>query len=230
IIHHYPQQDQPDIYRKPGCWWPTLNFRWHLVSWRFKFFDRYLDNRTRFARHAMAIDEQRADFDRVPWGIKGDRQALAAGEQQEKPDEPDWFRQVWFAGGHSDIGGGSYPEAESGLADTCLAWMVQQLQELPEPPLFNPARLHFTPDAQDVQHCAVNELRDKYPAWWPSTLRFSWKAAQRHIPSEAVLHDSVLERLSASTVLHNAEWRPYRPDALRKHTLAGSHYMQNAQE
>ena len=55
-----------------------------------------------FARHAMAIDEYRRDFVRVPWGGSG---TVPDGDIAEVTR----FRQVWFAGNHSDVGG-SYPE------------------------------------------------------------------------------------------------------------------------
>ena len=70
----------------------------HRTTWRFKFYDENLNPRVQFARHALAIDETRRDFDRVKWASIKDR-------GQVRPGEPEWLRQVWFAGNHSDIGG-----------------------------------------------------------------------------------------------------------------------------
>jgi uncharacterized protein (DUF2235 family) len=39
--------------------------------------------------------------------------------------EPQDIKQVWFAGVHSDIGGG-YPEKESGLSKWPLIWMIDE--------------------------------------------------------------------------------------------------------
>ena len=44
------------------------------------------------------------------------------------------FKQVWFAGSHSDVGG-SYPETESRLSDIALAWMTQEAIEPAAPDL-----------------------------------------------------------------------------------------------
>jgi membrane protease YdiL (CAAX protease family) len=44
-----------------------------------------------------------------------------------KGDVPQSIRQVWFAGVHSDVGGG-YPESESGLSKYPLAWMVGEAE------------------------------------------------------------------------------------------------------
>jgi hypothetical protein len=80
-----------------------------------------LNRHVRYARHALAIDENRADFDRVPWVNDG------KPPNREK-DEGAWWKQYWFAGNHSDIGG-SYPENESRLSDLALGWMAHQAKK-----------------------------------------------------------------------------------------------------
>jgi len=74
-------------------WWETL----HLTAARMKFYDEQLDPNVGWARHALAIDEHRADFDRVPWGDQKTVREIA-------PEEPDWLQQFWFAGDHADVG------------------------------------------------------------------------------------------------------------------------------
>src|SRR5262249_37415845 len=61
-------------------------------------------------RHAISIDERRCFFRQNLWGEQQDGQSL---------------KQVWFAGVHSDIGGG-YPESNSGLAKVTLEWMITE--------------------------------------------------------------------------------------------------------
>ena len=56
-------------------------------------------------RHAIALDERRAFFRTNLWRPK----------KAPPKSGPQDLKQVWFAGVHSDIGGG-YPESESGLA------------------------------------------------------------------------------------------------------------------
>jgi hypothetical protein len=106
---------------------PGYSFRktLHLASPKMKFYDLHLNNAIWYARHSMAIDENRAAFARVPWGGSHNK-----GPQ--RPDEyPDWLQQVWFAGNHSDIGG-SYPENEARLSDISLGWMVHAAKNLPD--------------------------------------------------------------------------------------------------
>ncbi|MGJ4949003.1 phospholipase effector Tle1 domain-containing protein [Bradyrhizobium sp. HKCCYLS20291] len=57
--------------------WRTL----HLASPKMRFYDLQLNNAVWYARHALAIDENRADFARVPWG----------GSHNKGPQRPDEY-------------------------------------------------------------------------------------------------------------------------------------------
>ena len=76
-----------------------------------RFYDMTLNPKVQYARHALAIDERRKDFDRVS--------GAPCGHPAKRPDGPEWFQQVWFSGCHSDVGG-SYLEEESRLSDIPL--------------------------------------------------------------------------------------------------------------
>lgn len=62
-------------------------------------------------RHAISIDERRCAFRQNLWSA-----TTTAGQD---------LKQVWFAGVHSDVGGG-YPEKESGLSKITLQWMLEE--------------------------------------------------------------------------------------------------------
>ena len=97
----------------------------HFTAPKMQFYDKHLDNAVWYARHAMSIDENRADFARVPWGS-------TQNKGPPRPDSyPDWLDQIWFAGVHSDIGG-SYSENELRLSDIALEWMVHAAENLPD--------------------------------------------------------------------------------------------------
>ncbi|MGC0339992.1 DUF2235 domain-containing protein [Streptomyces sp. SLBN-8D4] len=74
------------------------------------FHDTDLSTWVNGAFHALAIDEQRSAFPPTLW-----HQQKGAAEQGQE------LRQVWFAGVHTDVGGG---EADSGLSDLTLLWMA----------------------------------------------------------------------------------------------------------
>ena len=84
------------------------------------------------ARHAVSIDENRKHFDPTLWSRK---------------EEVD-IQQVWFAGVHSDIGGGY---VETGLSHCAMEWMIQEAKILQ---FEFEDHLHDTihPDHTDVQH------------------------------------------------------------------------------
>lgn len=105
------------------------------------------------ARHAVSIDERRAFF----------RQnlihALGTSERQD-------FKQLWFAGVHSDVGG-SYPEKESGLSKITLRWMLNEA--IKADLKVNPAKVdamlgadgkHVKPDPKAQMHNSMTV------GWW----------------------------------------------------------------
>lgn len=77
------------------------------------FFDTKLSPYIKNAYHALAIDEQRGPFKPDLW------------TGQINADQT--VEQVWFAGVHSDIGGGY---RERGLSDIALQWMIEKSQDL----------------------------------------------------------------------------------------------------
>jgi len=201
--------------------YPTpWQFRWCVTGWKFKDYDTNLDGKVSFARHAMAIDETRADFARVPWGqpsegVRPDVNGLKS------------FVQLWFAGDHSDIGG-SYPEDESRLSDVALSWMVDELESLPHPPKIDRTKLSLWPDALGMQHSEVEAVRDAYPWWVPRVCRFTWSEKPRTPPPGALYHSSVLQRFEADAVVNCNSVGPYRPGPLAQDQAFAVFYPEGA--
>ena len=192
------------------------NFSWHIAAWRFRFYDNALNTRVRYARHALAIDESRKDFARVSWA--------APGDWPDRTGEPEWLRQTWFAGNHSDIGG-SYAEDESRLSDISLKWMIEQATELPHPLKVDRSRLNLFPDPCGMQHDEIESMRDSYPSWVPSSLRYVWAVHPREVRVDAPLHPSVQERFEATNgVLHYGLQTAYRPANLSSHLKVAHHF------
>lgn len=157
----------------------------------------------RYIRHAMAIDEYRKDFVRVPWGGSGTTRTRVE-------DEPEPFEQVWFAGCHADVGGG-YPENESRLSDISLDWMVKFIAgELPEEARVDIDRrylnLHPSPAGMMHDECMSGAI--------------PWNKTVRLVPAEGQLHPSVLDRLRMGEVRNYLTFGPYRPANLKEHPQA----------
>jgi uncharacterized protein (DUF2235 family) len=87
----------------------------HFSGWEelWGFHDTELSSHVHFAYHALAIDEKREPFKPTLW-------------TQSYPAAGQTVQQVWFAGVHTDTGGGSRHAA---LSDIALLWMVQRAQE-----------------------------------------------------------------------------------------------------
>ena len=207
VIHDFPEKGMT---------------KWHLAKWKSGFYDQYLDPRVRFGRHALAIDETRADFARVPWGVKGVMPKREFGE-------PEWLKQIWFSGNHSDIGG-SYPEDESRLSDIALQWMIDETQLLPHPIILDKSKLNLFPSPAGMQHSEVESLRDSVPTWIPLSLRYTWAEKQRIEARGAPHHSSVLERFHLAGVLQHCKVKPYRPASLSQDEGLTSFYNSHAQD
>ena len=159
-----------------------------LFDRKDEFYDTKLGSNVRIARHALAIDERREDFEPTLW------------EPRDKLD----LQQVWFAGSHSDIGGG-YPADDQGLlaSDSALEWMVGQARS------------------------AGLDIEDHLPAGINSSARARLHNSRRHIfrfstplvrnlkPDnvETTIHPSVAERWRLDT--------DYRPPNLQQIGFAG---------
>lgn len=81
-----------------------------IARGRWGFHDTKLSSYVDFAYQALAIDEQRRPFRATLW------------QRQEHANEQ-ILEQVWFAGAHSDVGGG-YPDPS--LSEIALLWMVER--------------------------------------------------------------------------------------------------------
>lgn len=104
--------------------WDTVGALGIPVGWLgklsqhvFGFHDVTLSSWVDRAFHAVAVDERRRPFTPTLWQLQPG--ASTKGQHVE---------QVWFAGAHSDIGGG-YPLAKRELANTTLRWMVDRVTE-----------------------------------------------------------------------------------------------------
>ncbi|MDJ0621782.1 MAG: DUF2235 domain-containing protein [Desulfocapsaceae bacterium] len=113
--------------------------------------------------HAMAIDEKRKFFQVLRWN-KNDR-----------------VNQTWFAGVHSDVGGGY---SECGLSDIALQWMIDKAYE---------HGLKFKASSvNNLQKNVSGILHDSYQGIWKAFGKRS-----RYIADSAKIHASVQKRMAA---------------------------------
>jgi uncharacterized protein (DUF2235 family) len=179
----------------------TAHFEWG----RFKFYDHALSDNIKYGKHAISIDENRADFERVGWG----------DPKSTRPEKDELgnrtFEQVWFPGNHSDIGG-SYPENESRLSDIALGWMIEVATAVPHPIQIDWSVLRLHPDPGGMQH-------DECRAGIKYVTRLcgkTWRLQHRRLPGpDTTIHDTVRQRFDAGPVLQYDQLAPYRTETLR---------------
>jgi uncharacterized protein (DUF2235 family) len=95
--------------------------RYKLLSWinkKHSFHDTDLSAFVESARHAVAIDERRKDFQPTLWENLGELNTQRKADPTA-PDAP--YQQVWFPGVHGAVGGGG---ERRGLSDQALDWVL----------------------------------------------------------------------------------------------------------
>ncbi len=145
--------------------------------WPISFRNRTLSTNVQRARHALSLDDERTTFHPIRFDMT-----------HEKTDR---IQEVWFAGVHSDVGGG-YPDAA--LAYVPLVWMAEETKK---------AGLHFIP-------CALQNFRNASSALGPmhdsrGGLAVMYRYDPRRIAEDEasggppVIHHSVAEKMVFGT-------------------------------
>jgi uncharacterized protein (DUF2235 family) len=168
----------------------------------------------RNVRHALAIDERRAFFQPMPWGDK----------HRDKQN----VKEVWFAGVHSDVGGG-YPESESAVAKVALAWMVREATSTGNLKIDDKRYARFvlgqdttpggngfvSPGFDGMLHNSlkgpwrlVQKLPQKVWSVKHNAKRLQMPPTMRSIHSGAVLHHSVINRFAAQQLAYRPKNLP----------------------
>jgi hypothetical protein len=175
----------------------------HLTRPKHEFYDTTLNVNVGYAKHAISIDENRADFARVGWN--------PTAEKLNKRDEHKnlYFEQVWFSGVHADIGGG-YLENEARLSDIALGWMVAAASIIPDGLKHDASVLKLWPDPAGQQH------DEQAGSWLRKGLRPLPEDGKTHL-SGATMHKSVYRRFEGDPVLLFDRIGQYLPVNLDKH-------------
>jgi uncharacterized protein (DUF2235 family) len=160
--------------------------------------------------HAVAIDEKRTMFRPQLWPSD---QQYWGNPFNSAAAQPQDVKEVWFAGGHGDVGGG-YPEAGSALCKVPLLWMIDRaklcglnfrtqsinsiiLGSKKETKYVAPDALGCSNKTMSVGWSILEFLPRLKPqdSSRPSLFGISLPLFERRcIPQGAKLHDSVIER------------------------------------
>ena len=164
-----------------------VNWLNNLNPFLHKFHDTALNPKIKFAYHALAIDETRKNFLPTLW--------------QDDPADGQTIEQVWFAGDHSDIGGG---HRERGLSDITLAWMIAKAKH--NGLVFKAGyEQTLTPDSHDYLH----NPRERIKKWF-----YRKKLREIKPNKQSILYESVFDRILSKSNRPNPEYRPQNLSAI----------------
>ena len=143
---------------------------------RFKFPDYKLNSKIKHAVQALSIDDARAAFEPRLWEADGN------------------VEQVWFAGVHSNVGGG-YPK--QGMSLVTLTWMMRKASKHELRILSNDQNSYWEhSNADDKLYDSRAGLGVCY-RWKPRNMQRLWE--QQKAGSLPKVHLSVLERIAHGT-------------------------------
>jgi uncharacterized protein (DUF2235 family) len=168
--------------------WLNLKARIEMARWPFT---RKITN-VETARLAMALDERRRPFKEYRF----DAESVAKSEGR--------YREMWFAGVHSDVGG-FFPDDHE-LSDIALAWMVGEAAGAGLIVDENRYRTVLKPlkfDDELPADYALGKIHDNERVWM---LAGGWRS--RPVLPGDEKHPSVLYRVEHT----EGDAKPYRPD------------------
>ncbi len=152
---------------------------------RFKFPDLTLSPIVDRACHALAIDDERQTFHPLMW--------------KETKEEAPRISQVWFAGAHSNVGGG-YPK--QGMSFVALDWMLEEAAQAGAPFGQHGLRLNKSDRDWFREHASVDDKlydpRAGAGMFYRRRIRDIRKICDAHGVRPRI-HVSVLERIAHGT-------------------------------
>jgi uncharacterized protein (DUF2235 family) len=134
---------------------PVGPLRW-IGRNRYNFHSTQLSESVRFAYHALAIDEHRRAFRPSIWRRPTNRNGSPTSETQT-------LEQVWFAGAHSNVGGGY---RDSGLSDIAFLWMASKAATARRAPTDRPLALDIDYLQTRVQRTMGRLENSRTWRWW----------------------------------------------------------------
>ena len=158
--------------------------------------DRDLSPIVKRACHALALDDERNSFHPVLWNEKH----LPEKEKNATRICDERISQVWFAGAHSNVGGG-YPD--DGLAHVSLAWIMEQAGLVGlrfKKEALDRVRETANPHAKlyDPRH-AVGSLYRYMPRNMEVLLNDTYNEKNEVVIAKPKIHVSVFQRIAQGT-------------------------------
>ncbi|KAG1717841.1 uncharacterized protein EDB91DRAFT_1188278, partial [Suillus paluster] len=163
-----------------------------------------------YFRHALALDERRVRFQpEYVYGGMSDRSNWFKYQSPLSPTDEDRIKEVWFAGSHSDVGGGNWKKTSrpNDFRYMSLLWMCEEARE---------AGLVLHPREVTCSH-GYEELHEREI---PNSLTLMWRLLEilpiGHLHYKSNTHKALGRIIMPGQKLHESVlFRPnYRPQAV----------------
>ncbi|MFQ6022182.1 MAG: DUF2235 domain-containing protein [Acidiferrobacterales bacterium] len=173
----------PQDWNLPGIGMLLLNWFFKILEYLsnfvfpHRFYNYELTDNVAFAYQALAIDDERKTFKPMVWHETGNTTV----------------EQVWFAGAHSNVGGGY---GRVGVANVALDWMMTHAHH---------HGLEFKEDAAEKirrnanVHGRLYNSRDGIAIYYRYHPREIQKFCRSRLRGNVKIHDSVFERMRRKT-------------------------------
>jgi uncharacterized protein (DUF2235 family) len=199
-----------------GLPFDELTHAWDFI-FPLSFPDRNLGSIIDRACHALALDDERHSFHPELWNENAEDYFTDAHYSEEKEywQRPlgERLKQVWFAGMHSNLGGG-YPD--DGLAHVALNWMMDEVEavnpkELAEQEAEQITGLRFITAERKRLRAATDIDGKMYDS------RRGLSGAYRYLPRK--LEDLLNDGKTDAEITQKLEQAPYRflPERLKEY-------------
>jgi uncharacterized protein (DUF2235 family) len=168
----------------------------NLLNQKYQFHDLDLSSTVVAARQALAIDEDRLEFEPTRWDNLPTLNQIPGREGN--------YQQLWFPGDHGSVGGGGDVR---GLSNATLAWVVQGAVEQGLA-LWDHVMQNWL---ESIDALAPLRNSTKPPGFAD---RFLYRHGPRHGPSDPYGNLGETTRHRLAYVAKSGDWQPYRPAAL----------------
>lgn len=175
----------------------TLGFSKYI--WPLELPNHQLSSKVYRARQALAIDEERTTFAPVLWDELDEPMATSTKDER--------LSQIWFAGVHSNVGGG-YPD--DALANVSLNWMMAEAADcdlrFKSEPTDDPDALKEARAAQDKDGRLYDSRSGLggYYRYGPRNITRLFAAACSKLQNKRVpkIHESAVDRIQVGAHLY----------------------------
>lgn len=204
----------PQNFRILGLTVWVLNFLLVIVErvldffFPHRFYELELTGNIRHAYQALAVDDERLSFSPLVWD-----------EHRSQETE---VEQVWFAGAHSNVGGGY---GRRGLASVALEWMMKRAEKLDL--RYEPGALEEARNEANI-HGRLFDSRDGFAIYYRYQARDIAQLSAGKLRSKVKIHRSVLDRIRYRTGNYAPGLLPYELEVIETDAASSSNNQTSA--